>query len=92
MNSPQNSIPCHTVFCQIRLHVFHRGKFGSSLGLEPVQQPGNLDVEKFLRMNNILFNSNCISVPKMQLQVIPSHVVMKSGKTEEVKIVNDSIV
>ena len=43
-------------------------------------------------MNIILFNSNCISVPKMQLQVIPSHVVMESGKTEEVKIVNDFIV
>ena len=49
-------------------------------------------------MNNILFNlfrffiSNSISVPKMQLQVMRSHVVTESDKTEEGKIVNVSIV
>ena len=36
--------------------------------------------------------SNSISVPKMQLQVIRSRVVTESDKTEEVKMVNVSIV
>ena len=56
----------------------------------------NLDVKKFLRMNNILFNLflyfKFYSVPKMQLQVICGRVVTERVKTEEGKIINVSIV
>ena len=64
---------------------------------------GNLGT--FLCTNNIFyfcfFISNAISVPQMQLQIVPSHCTksccgkwyktMLSTKVEEVKIVNDSV-